>query len=177
MTLTGRKIAKELDAGRIVIDPFDPKRLGPCSYDLTLGPTLAVYRAGILDAKLDNEVLRMGIPSGGIVLKPGRLYLGVTAERFGSDEYVPRIGGVSSVGRLGISVHQTAGEGEPGYKNHWTLEISVVERVRIYAGMRIAQAYFSSLEGSVTPYAGRYAEPNPLPVPSRSWKDFLPKDG
>lgn len=171
--LTGPQIELEMRAGRVVIEP-PPERAGPNSVDLHLAPTLLVYGCGalvlrgrgddtvpafgsqILDAREPNPTTRIGIPEGGIVLQPGVLYLGSTVERTFTPDHVPYVDGRSSIGRLGIFVHCTAGRGDVGFRGNWTLEITCTHPVRIYAGMRIAQLTLHEVSGAKLSYSGRY---------------------
>jgi dCTP deaminase len=163
----------------IAIDPFDPERAGPNSYDLTLAPELLIYtpntsywddetdcRVYILDANHDNQTYTKVIPSYGFVLKPGTLYLASTVERTECHGLVPFLEGRSSIGRLGISIHATAGFGDDGFAGRWTLEMSCVQPVRIYPNMRICQIGFETLVGERKPYKGRYQD-QPGAVASR----------
>ena len=116
------------------------------------------------------------IPDDGYVLRPGILYLGSTVEEAGSDFYVPCIEGRSSIGRLGISTHVAAGFGDIGFKQRWTLELTVVHPIRIYAGVRICQVYFHCVEGRKEVLYGdrpgsKYAHSSGV-EPSRSYLDF-----
>lgn len=161
----------------IDIDPFDPDAVGPNSVDLRLGPKLLVYRraqpdAGpVLDARVDNLTDEIVVPGNGYFLEPGTLYLGSTAERTACAGVVPCIETRSSVARLGISAHLSAGFGDDGWGEGvggccWTLEITVVHPVRVYAGMRIAQITFTTLVGDRRPYRGKYTHSDG-PVASR----------
>ena len=164
--LTGKKIQQEVEAGRIYISDFDPKRLGPNSYNLRLGDKLKFYNIqylkqqnehwfldACLDPKQNNPLMEIDIAPRKLLM-PGQGYLGMTQEVTGTDFYVPRIEGRSSVGRLFINVHSTAGFGDIGFRGHWTLEISVVEPVYIYPGMEICQIYFETVEGEIELYNG-----------------------
>ena len=178
MILSDSSILEEIHLGGIEITPFNPKRLGSNSYDLTLGKKMAYYNSPILDAKLDNQLVYFDIPEDGFVVFPNKFYLGVTAEYTATDKYVPCIEGCSSVGRLGLAVHETAGFGDIGFKGHWTLEISSREPVRIYAGMPICQIYFMSLKGEcLNPYnkkqnANYSGQPN-IPIGSKIHKKLF----
>lgn len=112
----------------------------------------------VLDMRRDNPTRELDISDDGIVLRPGILYLGTTVERIGSNEFVPIVEGRSSVGRLGIHVHVTAGFCETGFFGQITLEIHVVHPVRVYAGAPICQAYFLTPSGSIELYKGRYQD-------------------
>ena len=137
MILSDLRILEEIKNGTIVIEPYDRQHLGSNSYDVHLGKHLAVYEDKVLDAKKHNTITHFEIPEEGYVLQPGVLYLGVTEEYTETHAHVPFLEGKSSTGRLGIDIHATAGKGDVGICNTWTLEISCVNPVRIYAGMPI----------------------------------------
>lgn len=178
-------ILREIKAGNIVIDPFNPAQLGSNSYDVRLGRWLAIYKGTDLDFKKEPEVIFFEIPPEGYKLKQGVIYLGVTQEYTETRNHVPCIEGKSSVGRMGISIHATAGFGDISFAGHWTLEISVVESVRIYAGMEIGQIYYNTVDGEcLNPYdkkpSAKYAngkEDDPRPYPYAGWKNFLEPKG
>ena len=176
MILSDREILSAREAGEIVIEPFDRDKLGTNSYDVHLGPTLAVYDAAVLDARAHNTVSYFEIPEEGVVLQPGRLYLGVTAEYTETHGTVPFLEGKSSVGRLGIDIHATAGKGDVGFCNHWTLEISVSMPVRVYAGMPVGQLIYFRVSGDIENYYNRkasakYNERSDKPVESMMWRN------
>jgi len=177
MILSDVKIREALDDRRIVIRPFRPECLGTNSYDVHLGPYLAVYRGAALDAKQDNPVTEFRIPPGGYVLIPGQLYLGVTEEYTETHGYVPFLEGKSSVGRLGIDIHSTAGKGDEGFCNYWTLEMSVKVPVRIYAGMPVGQLIYFEISGRVErsyskKRTAKYRAVSAHPTPSRMYLNF-----
>jgi dCTP deaminase len=179
MILTDNKILEGLANGEIVIEPFLRENLGTNSYDVHLGRFLAVYRDRVLDAKRHNQVEQFEIPAEGFVLQPGTLYLGVTEEYTETHNAVPFLEGKSSVGRLGIDIHATAGKGDVGFSNTWTLEISCVQPVRVYAGMPIGQLIYFRIDGDVENYYHRktnakYNERTDRPVESMMWKNFKP---
>lgn len=172
MILTGDAIFQAWGNGDIDIVPFDEKRLNPNSYNLTLDKKLIVYNEHVLDMKKQNKYVEVEIPEEGYVLEPGQLYLGSTVERTKSTKYVPMIEGRSSVGRLGLFVHVTAGFGDIGFDGCWTLELSCVEPIRIYSGVEICQIYFHMPYGYCDrKYDGKYQNNNGV-QPSYSWKDF-----
>lgn len=152
MILTDKEILKEIDKGTILIEPFRMDCLGTNSYDVHLGRYLAVYKNHILDAKAHNEIEEIIIPDDGFVIHPGILYLGVTEEYTETHAQVPFLEGKSSVGRLGIDIHATAGKGDVGFCNTWTLEISCAQPVRIYAGMPIGQLIYFEVKGDIENY-------------------------
>ena len=164
------KTIEDIEAGRtpwLWLDPFISENLGVNSYDVTLDRKLLVYRRpgdGVLDAHKENPTDEVYIPVAGLVLDPGKLYLGSTRERVYTRDLVPDVDGRSSVGRLGLSVHVTAGRGDLGFRGTYTLEITVVHPVRIYPGDRIAQLYFDpptvypTVDDQPVDYKGRYQE-------------------
>jgi dCTP deaminase len=181
--LSGPAIEEAIQAGRIFIEGYDPRRVNPASYDLTLGEKVAIYRAGtkfrpnddythqggaedgsnftpnetLLDAREDACVDRYRIdPVKGWVLKPGIGYLMHTAERVRTDHYVPVLDGKSSLGRLFVQVHVTAGYGDPGFDGQYTLEVVVTHAIRVYPGMPFCQIRFHTISGKVRLYTGRY---------------------
>jgi dCTP deaminase len=114
------------------------------------------------------------------VLVPGQLYLGVTEEYTETRGFVPFLEGKSSVGRLGIDIHSTAGKGDVGFCNYWTLEMSVKLPVRVYAGMPIGQLIYFEVAGTVErDYAhkpdSKYRRVSPRPIPSRMFQNFPPR--
>lgn len=176
MILSDAQILAAMDRGDIVIEPLNRECLGSNSYDVHLGRHLALYESEVLDARQHNTVKHFEIPEEGIVLQPGVLYLGVTEEYTETFNYVPFLEGKSSVGRLGIDIHATAGKGDVGFCNHWTLEISVTMPVRVYAGMPVGQLIYFMVEGEViNPYdkkkSAKYTERNIRPVESMMWKN------
>ena len=178
MILTDRDIKREIKKGRIVIKPFREESLGSNSYDIHLGKILGVYKNKILDAKKHNKIKITKIPEEGIVLQPGELYLGITEEYTETHNHVPFIEGKSSVGRLGIEIHSTAGKGDVGFCNHWTLEISVKKPVRVYAGMPIGQIiYFKVNSPPEIAYNkkknAKYNLFSQNPIESLLWKELI----
>ncbi len=176
MILSDKKILEAVETGDIVIEPFDRSCLGTNSYDVHLGENLAVYKDRVLDAKKHNAVEHFVIGDEGYVLQPGTLYLGVTKEYTETHNAVPFLEGKSSVGRLGIDIHATAGKGDVGFCNTWTLEISCVQPVRIYAGMPIGQLIYFSVLGDIEHYYNRkknakYTSRTIFPVESMMWKN------
>jgi dCTP deaminase len=204
--LSDSAIRRAVECGDIEIDPFDPARLNPCSYDLTLGDEVEIYDQWTkfhspyyqvsrgdwdnlghddreIDIREESKTVRFQIPQkavglavnkGGIRLNPGVGYLMHTAERIHTKRYVPVLDGKSSVGRLFMQVHFTAGYGDAGFNGQYTLEVSVLHPLRIYAGMRIAQMRFHTIVGEVEKlYDGNYVKETATgPVASRAWKQF-----
>lgn len=177
MILSDVTIAQAIADGLIKIEPFRPQCLGTNSYDVHLGKTLGTYDDKVLDAKAKNSISYQDIPDEGIVLMPETFYLGVTEEYTETLAHVPFLEGKSSVGRLGIDIHATAGKGDVGFCNFWTLEISVKMPVRVYAGMPIGQIIYFDVQGEVrTPYnhkkSAKYNEISALPRESQMWRNF-----
>jgi dCTP deaminase len=159
MILSGLKIIEEVNRGSIVIDPFSFDRVGPNSYNIRLSDEILIYKNKKLDCKKSStlETTQSKIDQDkGITIYPGTLYLGSTIERTYTDKYVPMIEGRSSIGRLGVFIHITAGFGDVGFNGRWTLEISSIQPCTIYPGMEIGQIYFHTIEGQYKPYDGKY---------------------
>ncbi|MCL4134196.1 UNVERIFIED_CONTAM: hypothetical protein GTU68_037176 [Idotea baltica] len=176
MILSDRKILEAIEKGQIVIDPFNPVALGTNSYDVHLGRYLAIYMDKELDAKQHNRIEEIIIPDDGYVIHPGTIYLGVTMEYTETHNAVPFLEGKSSIGRLGIDIHATAGKGDVGFCNHWTLELSCVQPVRIYHGMPIGQLIYFAVEGEIDTYYNtksnaKYVAKSDRPMESMMWKN------
>ncbi len=151
MILTAAEIRKHLGS-RIIIEPFDESLLNPNSYNLRLHDELLVYEEVVLDMKRPNRVRRIKIPPDGLVLQPQQLYLGRTFERTETHGFVPMIEGRSSVGRLGLFVHVTAGFGDVGFRGYWTLEMFAIHPVRIYPFVPVCQIYYHTVLGEIEEY-------------------------
>jgi dCTP deaminase len=176
MILSDKRILEEMDCGHIIIEPFRRECLGANSYDVHLGKHLATYKDRVLDAKLHNEVLFFEIHRDGFILQPNTLYLGVTMEYTETHCHVPFLEGKSSTGRLGIDIHATAGKGDVGFCNTWTLEISCAQPVKIYPGMPIGQLIYFTVEGEIDTFYNtkddaKYNNPTTRPVESMMWKN------
>jgi len=142
-----RRLGKELE-----IDPFDPERLNPNSYNLSLHHELLVYEEVVLDAASPNRYRRIAIPPEGLTLHPNTLFLGRTVEYTETRGMVPMIQGRSSFGRLGLFINPGGSVGDAGYCGTWTLELHCVQPVRIYPGMQIAQIYYLQMDGQCDGY-------------------------
>jgi len=176
MILSDKKILEHIKSGDIVIEPFDRSLLGSNSYDVHLSKHMATYVDTELDAKKHNTVKHFEIPKDGFVLQPGELYLATTVEYTETHKHVPFLEGKSSTGRLGIDIHATAGKGDVGFCNFWTMEISVTKPVRVYAGMPIGQLIYYVVEGEVqNPYnkkqSAKYTKKEHIPQESMMWKN------
>jgi len=172
--LSGNAIAEAVNKGDIEITGFDPTKVNPNSYNLHLGSQLSVYTQRVIDPKSRNPYEIITIPDDGYVLEQGVLYLGYTTETTGSKKYVPCLSGVSSIGRLGLQIHQTAGFGDIGWSGTWTLEIVASHPIRVYSNMRIAQIYFYEVIGDGPAYNGKYQGQQGI-VPSREYLEYVNK--
>jgi dCTP deaminase len=176
MILSDKRILEEIEKGNILIEPYHREYLGTNSYDVHLGKYMAMYNDRILDSKKHNSITHFEIPNEGFILHPNELYLGVTLEYTETHAHVPFLEGKSSTGRLGIDIHATAGKGDVGFCNCWTLEISCTQPVRIYAGMPIGQLIYFVVEGEIqTLYnrksSAKYNTRTDKPVESMMYKN------
>ena len=169
--LTKSAIMEEMRKGNIVIQPFNQKQLNPNSYNVTLNERLERYTCNVLDAYKENPTEEIIIPKEGYVLEPNVLYLARTNEYTETYNLVPGIDGRSSIGRLGIEIHRTAGFGDVGFRGTWTLEITAIMKVRVYPNMQIGQLYYEEITGEPTNYEGRYQDQIDA-TPCRLYKDF-----
>lgn len=154
MILTGQAISEAVLLGEIVFTPFNEQALNPNSINYRLGPTLRHFTTTMIDARHEPDMTNEEIPQEGIVLHPGKTYLGTTLEIIGSDFYVPSLIGRSSLGRLGVFLQVSADLGNLGAIHRWTLEIVVCQPIRIYPGMVVGQVTFWSPFGEKSSYSG-----------------------
>ncbi|RMF99801.1 MAG: dCTP deaminase [Planctomycetota bacterium] len=173
MILSGKEIEAHLGKN-IIIEPFRRENLNPNSYNLTLHDELLVYDEVVLDMRRPNRFKRIKIPEDGLVLTPNQLYLGRTAEHTVTRGFVPMIEGRSSIGRLGLFVHVTAGFGDVGFRGYWTLEMFAVQPVRIYAGVQICQIFYHDIRGEYAEYASEKYQNNTDIQPSLLFKELNP---
>lgn len=181
MVLSDRTIKEQLAAGRLVIDPLDESLIQPSSVDVRVAAQFRVFannRQPYIDVRRPSEDLTDLVEIADdqpFILHPGEFVLGTTLERIGiPDDLVARLEGKSSLGRLGLLIHSTAGYIDPGWFGDITLELSNVSRlpITIYAGMRIGQLSFQQLTTPVdTPYQGKY-QGQAGPTASRAHQDF-----
>src|ERR1043165_5241200 len=176
MILSDTRILEEIERGTIKLKPYQRECLGSNSYDVHLGRWLATYKEHILDAKKHNQIEYFEIPEEGFVLYPHIFYLGVTDEYTETHAHIPFLEGKSSTGRLGIDIHATAGKGDVGFCNAWTLEISCVQPVKVYAGMPVGQLIYFITEGEIinkynAKPGAKYNARNIKPVESMMWKN------
>ena len=149
MILSGREIVREMGRG-IVIEPFDERRVNPNSYNLSLHGELLVYRDEVLDMKTSNETETLAIPEDGLLLEPGRLYLGRTVEYTRTDAYVPMLEGRSSTGRLGLCIHVTAGFATSASRATGRSRSSASSRCASTRGSRSARSTTTPSRGNTT---------------------------
>src|SRR5579864_6072224 len=187
MILSDRTIREALAAGRIEIDPLDERDVQPSSVDLHIDRYFRVFRnhtMRVIDVKEDQEELTELVEASDddpFILHPGEFVLGSTRERVRlPDDLVARLEGKSSLGRLGLLIHSTAGFIDPGWDGHVTLELSNVANlpITIYHRMKIGQLSFVRLtEPASTPYGsgelGSKYQGQQGPTPSRYWQNFL----
>ena len=126
----------------------------------------------MLDMKSENTATKMVIPEEGLLLETGKLYLGRTIEHTTTESFVPMLEGRSSIGRLGLFVHVTAGFGDVGFSGYWTLEMFCVQPIRIYPGVEICQIFYHSIDGDFEKYSSNKYQHNKEVQPSMLYKDF-----
>lgn len=173
MILSGAEIRQQLGTN-IHIEPFNPALLNPNSYNLTLHDEMLVYEEVVLDMKQPSRTRRITIPGDGLVLSPNQLYLARTCERTETHNLVPMIEGRSSIGRLGLFVHVTAGFGDVGFRGYWTLEMFAVQPIRIYPGVPICQIFYHQIMGDITEYDSDKYQNNRDIQPSLMFKELNP---
>jgi dCTP deaminase len=186
VVLSDRDIRAEIDAGRIVIDPFIPEAVQPSSVDLHLDRRFRVFRNSrypYIDVRADQPELTELVEIGGddpFILHPGEFVLGSTYEVVSlPDDLAARVEGKSSLGRLGLLTHATAGFVDPGFSGHVTLELANVATlpIKLWPGMKIGQLCFFQLSSpSEHPYGsakyGSRYQGQRGPTPSRSYLNF-----
>lgn len=170
--LTGHEIDRQVQLGNIKLDNYDPANLNPNSYNLVAGSTVTVYKdiniIDLHDPTTWEKTQTFSIDEeAGFVLRPGTLYLIPSGVAMETDKYEPLITGRSSIGRLGIAVHQEAGFGDIGFKGVWTLQVKVTYPTRIYPRAPIFQVYFLTPHGKIAElYNGKYQN-SQIVMPSR----------
>jgi len=172
MILSGLEIRNRLNK-EIFIEPFNENQLNPNSYNLKLHNELLVYTENILDARKNNPYKIIKIPDNGLLLEPKKLYLGRTVEKTKTNNLVPMIEGRSSIGRLGLFVHITAGFGDAGFNGFWTLEMFCIQPIIIYPFIEICQIYYHEITKPFEIYkSDKYQDNNGI-QPSLLYRDFL----
>ena len=171
MILSGLEIKNRIGKD-IEINPYNKNQINPNSYNLKLHNELLVYKEKIFDMKKPLHTEKIIIPKKGFILEPNKLYLGRTVEYTKTKNLVPMLEGRSSVGRLGMFVHVTAGFGDAGFEGFWTLEIFCVQPVKIYPNVEICQIYYHNIEGEYEKYISEKYQKNKEIQPSCIYKDF-----
>ena len=186
MVLSDRTIRAEIDSGRLVFDPYDPELVQPSSVDVRVDRSFRVFhnaRYPFIDVRRPMEDLTELVtvePEEPFILHPGEFVLGQTLERVSlPDDLVARLEGKSSLGRLGLLIHSTAGFVDAGFEGNLTLELSNVANlpITIYHGMPIGQISFMRMDGPVeNPYGSRETpskyQGQAEPTPSRFHLNF-----
>ena len=187
MILSDRTLREQLDAGRIVVEPLDETLIQPSSIDVRISNLVRVFRnhtAAVIDVRQDltglTELIEIDDPNQAFMLHPGEFVLGSTLERIGvPDNLVGRVEGKSSLGRLGLMIHSTAGFIDAGFDGHITLELANVASlpITLYPGMKIGQISFMEMTTPADrPYgqgaAGSKYQGQRGPTPSRYFENF-----
>ena len=186
MILSDRSIKEAMAAGRIVVEPYDERCLQPSSIDGKISNLFRVFRnhtAAVIDVKRDLSDLTELVEVDGdgvFMLHPGEFVLGSTLERVAvADDLVARVEGKSSLGRLGLVIHSTAGFIDAGFDGHITLELSNVANlpITLYPGMKIGQVSFMAMTTPAERPYGRGASGSKYqgqrgPTPSRYFENF-----
>jgi dCTP deaminase len=184
--LSDRTLREQISAGRILIEPFDDDLVQPSSIDVRISNLFRVFRnhtAGVIDVKTDTSDMTemVEIPADGVfMLHPGEFVLGSTLERIAvPEDLVARIEGKSSLGRLGLLIHSTAGFIDAGFDGHVTLELANVASlpITLYPGMKIGQVSFMQMTTPADrPYGsgarGSKYQGQRGPTPSRYFENF-----
>lgn len=168
MILTGPEIVRQHGLGAITIEPFDLRQVNPNSYNYRLGR----YVVCMSEQSPDQTGVTRDLTDGPLVLRPNTTYLGHTLETIGSRKFVTLLGGRSSMGRLGLFLNFSADLGHVGSVHSWTLELKVVQPLRVYFGMLIGQATFWMMSGKTETYEGSYGSKS---VPTKSLYDLREK--
>ncbi len=186
MILSDRDLRTEIAAGRIIIEPFDESCVQPSSIDVKVSNLFRVFRnhtAAVIDVKKDlselTELVEVG-PNDAFMLHPGEFVLGSTLERVAiADDLVARVEGKSSLGRLGLLIHSTAGFIDAGFDGHITLELSNVANlpITLYPNMKIGQVSFMTMTTPADNPYGKGARGSKYqgqrgPTPSRYFENF-----
>ena len=170
--LSGSEIIKQVEMGNINITPFKKENINPNSYNVTIGKEIFRYNHYNLDSKKEQTLETIEIPEQGYTLKPGVIYLMPTEEIVGSKKFIPVLMGRSSYGRLGLNIICNAGLGDVGFEGKYTLQLSVVQPLTIYANTQVAQLCFFSLIGdNEMLYNSKYQGAKGV-MKSMAYKDF-----
>ena len=186
MLLSDRDIRAEIDKGRVTLEPYDPGMIQPSSVDVRIDKYFRVFenhRYPHIDPSIEQaDLTREVTPDGdeAFILHPGEFVLASTYEVISlPDDVAGRLEGKSSLGRLGLLTHSTAGWIDPGFSGHVTLELSNVAQlpIKLWPGMKIGQlCLFRTSSPSEHPYGssvyGSRYQGQRGPTPSRSWQNF-----
>ena len=160
MILAYDQLLEDVESGRIHCKPFNPEMVGTNSIDVSLGRNIKIlkhnafsfFHGWYTDPELPQKTKSIVMKDRGIIMWPWLRYLAHTEEEIGSDFYVPIYEGRSSIARMFLWSHISAGFGEVGFKRQWTLELACVGRIRIFPGMRIGQVFFSTVSSNAKLY-------------------------
>ena len=170
MILTGIEIQDAVKWGEITIDPFNKEQVNPNSYNFQLFSTILKVS---IDQNNESSFETIKLDKNGLMLLPQVLYLGATNEILGSKNHAMTLLGKSSLGRLGLFLNATADLGHFGSVSQWTLEMSVVQPLKIYPNMIIGQIAFWTQQGKHEGYQGKYLKDL---GPKLSKEDFINYD-
>lgn len=171
MILSGNEIIKNIGTN-IIIEPFLQENINPNSYNLRLHNELMIYEDDILDASKQNKTKKILIPDDGYILQPGQLYLGRSLEYTETHGFVPVLQGRSSMGRLGVTVHITAGFGDVGFCGYWTMQLTCIKPTKIYPQMKICQIYYQPILGEFEEYDSKKYQNNSSIQASRIYEEL-----
>ncbi len=170
MILTASEIQKQIGAGAITILPFNQNFLKPNSYIYHLADKLLEV-TDVGDKNRTTTGKEIVIPPEGLILEPKKLYLGTTAETIGSKEFVTSLIGRSRIGKLGMFLQITADLGQLGQAHRWTLEITVVQKLKIYPNMGIGQVTFWDTQGEKDIAKVEFYATKDTPYPSQLFNE------
>ncbi|MEO5725165.1 MAG: dCTP deaminase [Ilumatobacteraceae bacterium] len=189
MILSDHTLREQIALGRIVIEPFDERCVQPSSIDVKLSSHFRVFRnhtSGVIDVKSAVDLTEPVEVSadGGFMLHPGEFVLASTLERIVvPDDMVSRIDGKSSLGRLGLIIHSTAGFIDPGFDGHITLELTNIATlpITLYPAMKVGQISFMRMTTAADNPYGKGAHGSKYqgqrgPTPSRYYENFATEE-
>lgn len=150
MILSDTSIMNEIEKGNIIVNPFNEANLNPCSIDLTLAPEYKIYDNDILDVREEQPTWAFTVGEEGVILYPGKVYLFRCNETIGCKGNIRgKVEGKSSLGRLGLFVHVTAGFIDTGFVGSLVLEFVPIQTIRVYPNMKVCQIEFARVEGKI----------------------------